>query len=88
MRKNGIEDWFYTSPGVVDGDLLVQGHELGMLENTAFSFLDGLDWTTTPCEPISFLRPTSRETGVYNLHGMLVYRGETWTQSNPLPASV
>jgi hypothetical protein len=84
MRKKGIEDWFYTSPGVVDGDLL------GCRAMSWVCWKYGISsWTVWELDYNAlraYLFPETYVTGdrIYNLHGMLVYRGETMGLKQPV----
>jgi len=84
MRKNGIEDWFYTSPGMVDADLL--GCRAMSWVCWKFGITSWTVWESDFNALRAYLYPETYTTGdrVYNLHGMLVYRGETMGLKQPV----
>ena len=84
MRRNGIEDWFYTSPGVVDGDLL--GCRAMSWVCWKFGISSWTVWELDYNALRAYLFPETYTTGdsVYNLHGMLIYRGETMGLKQPV----
>jgi hypothetical protein len=84
VRKRGVDPWFYTMAGLIDGDPLVN-RGLGWI---AWKYEAG-SWTLWELDFNSLRAWIYPETypdvrGEQNGHGMLIYRGETMGLAEPV----
>lgn len=92
LRKKGVEDWFYTGMGLIDGDPLgcralgwitwkYQAHSWTIWE---FDF-NALHAWMNPVSYEAMATSGSEQAGnIYNGMGMLIYRGETMGLEEPV----